>query len=271
MAKFVHGYNLEVDPAVGSITDEDHLVSFAAKNKLASLGLAPVESPQHCLDVATGTGIWAIQYVLGTDLSLIQGGQVTPNCRFVQQDLENENWKLENQFDHIHFRHVVTCFDDTPALIKKAYDSLKPGGWIEFFDMLPLLVPLDDTVRGTAVEQWYNTIFQGARIAGRDMSRPKRYAQWCEDTGFVNMTERRFPLPSNGRWPKDSTMKKIGEYFMKNQIGLVGSLSKFVRLTGLSEEKAASLEARAKEDLRDPKIHYYVNICMVYAQKPLDA
>ncbi|KAJ4150185.1 hypothetical protein LMH87_010948 [Akanthomyces muscarius] len=324
MAKFIHGYNLEVDPVVGSISDDIFVKFSAVKPNIAQesileengrtyagykknayflpndaeeqarldfqhelylevtggqLGIAPVKSPQHCLDAATGTGIWAIQYaqknpdcqVVGTDLSLIQGGQVTPNCRFVQQDLENEDWIFEHQFDHIHFRYVVACFDDTPAVIKKAYDCLKPGGWIEFYDVLPIVVPLDDNVRGTAVEQWYNLILQGALTAGRDMSRPERYARWCEDTGFVNVTERRFPFPSNGLWPKDATMKKIGKYFMKIQIGLVGSLNKFVRLAGLSVEEAASLEARAKEDLRDPKIHYYVNICMIYAQKSLNA
>jgi ubiquinone/menaquinone biosynthesis C-methylase UbiE len=26
------------------------------------LGLAPVDSPEHVLDIATGTGIWAIEY-----------------------------------------------------------------------------------------------------------------------------------------------------------------------------------------------------------------
>lgn len=44
------------------------------------LHLAPLENPQHVLDIATGTGIWAIQFaqlypsstVLGTDLSPIQ-------------------------------------------------------------------------------------------------------------------------------------------------------------------------------------------------------
>lgn len=44
------------------------------------LGLAPIKSPNRVLDLATGTGIWAIEFaqentestVIGTDLSPIQ-------------------------------------------------------------------------------------------------------------------------------------------------------------------------------------------------------
>lgn len=44
------------------------------------LGLAPIQSPNRVLDLATGTGIWAIEFaqentestVIGTDLSPIQ-------------------------------------------------------------------------------------------------------------------------------------------------------------------------------------------------------
>lgn len=47
------------------------------------LHLAPISYPQRILDLATGTGIWAIEFaqeypetvVIGTDLSLIQPGE----------------------------------------------------------------------------------------------------------------------------------------------------------------------------------------------------
>jgi ubiquinone/menaquinone biosynthesis C-methylase UbiE len=50
---------------------------LAAGNKLY---MAPIKNPKHVLDVATGTGIWAMEFsqdhpgaqVLGTDLSPIQ-------------------------------------------------------------------------------------------------------------------------------------------------------------------------------------------------------
>lgn len=53
-----------------------------------SLYAAPVSNPQNVLDIATGTGIWAIEFaeehpgarVVGTDLSPIQPAFVPPNC-----------------------------------------------------------------------------------------------------------------------------------------------------------------------------------------------
>lgn len=198
--------------------------------------------------------------MIGSDLSLIQREKLTPNCQFIQQDLEKEEWKFEHQFDHIHFRYVVTCFDDMPAIIKKAYDCLKPGGWIEFYDTEPVIIPLDDTVHGTAVEQWCKLIIQGALAAGRDVLKPEKYAKWCAEAGLVNVTEKRFPLPNNGIWPKDPTMKKMGRYSMKIQTSLVDSLTKFIRLAGLSAEETAIFEAQVKENLRDPKIHYFKEV-----------
>lgn len=198
--------------------------------------------------------------VLGSDLSLIQTGQPPANCRFIQQDLENEEWKFEHRFVYIHFRYIVICFDDTRAVIKKAYDGLKPGGWIEFYDVVPVTLPVDDTIHGSAVEQWYKLFAQGARAAGRDLLRPEQYGRWCEEAGFVNLTVKRFPLPGNGLWPKDFAMKKIGNIFMTTQTGLVDILTKFIRLAGQSAEETASLEARVKKDLRNPNIRYYQNM-----------
>lgn len=56
--------------------------------------LSPSRPPRAILDVATGTGDWAIQMgdmfpdalVIGTDLSPIQPAQVPPNVHFFVED-----------------------------------------------------------------------------------------------------------------------------------------------------------------------------------------
>ncbi|KAK8087617.1 hypothetical protein PG997_002578 [Apiospora hydei] len=68
----------------------------------------------HVLDIGTGTGIWPIELaranpaarVVGTGLSLIQPppDKVSPNCRFVREDSEEDEWVHEVQFDYIHMR-----------------------------------------------------------------------------------------------------------------------------------------------------------------------
>lgn len=100
------------------------------------LNIAPVEEPADVLDIGTGTGIWAIDFakkhpksnVVGTDLSLIQPTEnIPPNCTFEREDAEEE-WVFNKQFDYIHWRLMLTCFNDFPAMIGKIYNNLKPGG-----------------------------------------------------------------------------------------------------------------------------------------------
>lgn len=77
--------------------DFQHEMTFILLDK--RLSVAPVQDPKHVLDVATGTGIWALDYatenpecqVIGTDLSLIQPDMedTVPNCRFIREDSED--------------------------------------------------------------------------------------------------------------------------------------------------------------------------------------
>lgn len=198
--------------------------------------------------------------VIGSDLSLIQRQNLTPNCNFVQQDMENEDWLFDHKFDYIHFRYIVTCFNDTRAVIKRAYDSLRPGGWIEFYDVTALIVELDSSVHDTAVEKWCKLLVQGGLLVDKDLIKPQKYAQWCRDTGFVTVTEKRVPLPSNGIWPKDPRMKEIGKKSLINQLNLVDSLTKFITLAGLSAEETSHLERQVKDDFRNPALHFYKEV-----------
>lgn len=102
------------------------------------LQCAPIQSPKNVLDIATGTGIWAIQFakqhpesnVIGTDLSLIQppADTLPLNVSFVKEDSEKDEWIFPEPFDYIFLRLVYTCFDDYRALIQKCYDHMVPGG-----------------------------------------------------------------------------------------------------------------------------------------------
>ncbi|KAK7958544.1 hypothetical protein PG988_013392 [Apiospora saccharicola] len=98
------------------------------------LSVAPVENPKYVLDVATGTGIWALDYatenpdcqVIGTDLSLIQPDMedTVPNCRFIREDSEDP-WTYDHKFDYVHLRYVVTCFKDHRTIMRHAFKNRK--------------------------------------------------------------------------------------------------------------------------------------------------
>lgn len=173
------------------------------------LHLAPVQSPKNVLDIATGTGIWAIQFakqhpesqVVGTDLSLIQppADALPPNVSFVKEDSERDEWVFPAPFDFIFLRAVYTCFDDHRALIHKCFDHLQPGGWLEFDDGCFALVCTDGTLEGTAWERWTRLILQAGAQAGRDFHVARNYKQWLLEAGFVDVVEQRIPVPRRFR------------------------------------------------------------------------
>lgn len=166
---------------------------------------APVPSPKNVLDVATGTGIWAIQFalqnpdaeVVGTDLSLIQPHNAAENCSFIKENSEYDEWVYEYQrpFDFVYMRLVNSCFDNHRTVFKKAYDNLEPGGWIELNDATFELLCTDGSVEGTNIQRWSERMFEAAAACGRDFKVPNKYKQWLIDTGFVDVVEEVGPMP----------------------------------------------------------------------------
>ncbi|KYK58471.1 hypothetical protein DCS_05487 [Drechmeria coniospora] len=238
------------------------------------LGLAAVTSPKHVLDIATGTGIWAIQYaqqnpdseVIGTDLSSIQPKAPVPNCSFIQQDVEHDDWYFSRNFDYIYLRFVVSCFDNTKSVIQRAFDNLNPGGHIEFLDYIFEITDFDGTTKGTFCERWFNLIHKGGNKIGRDFTKPARYATWCREVGFLDVEEKYFPVPC-GTWPKDPKMKKIGKYFLHDLQALMEGMKKFLGFAGLSHNEIEDLVEKAKKDAEDPSMHFAVTIVVTHGRK----
>lgn len=159
--------------------------------------------PKNVLDIATGTGIWAIQFarlypesnVVGTDLSLIQPSNAPNNVSFVKENSEKDDWAHTEPFDFIHMRLVLTCFDDHRVLIRKAFENLQPGGWMEVCDPDFELFSPDNTVEGTAIKRWYDLVVEGGAKAGRDIRVARKYKQMLLDVGFCDVVEDVIPMP----------------------------------------------------------------------------
>lgn len=145
--------------------------------------------PTRVLDVATGTGIWAIQFaeqnpqaaVVGSDISMIQPEHTPPNCEFVQEDSEEPWVHPKDHFDYIHLRLVCGCFDHPRTVIQYAYESLAPGGWIEFHDTTARVLGAD----GTTIQKTWELGIKGAAAMGRDIIRSPYYAQWLREAGCM--------------------------------------------------------------------------------------
>ena len=208
-----------------------------------SLYLAPIDNLegglQQVLDIATGTGIWAIEFaehfpqavIKGTDLSPIQPDYVPPNCHFEVDDAE-DSWVYSHKFDYIHGRMLVTCFQSHLAVFKSAFDSLRPGGYIELQDASFPFMGADEKWEGTAFQRWWRMLMDASRALGKDWNRVPRYKGYLEELGFVDVVERRFPCPI-GPWAKGEKNKILGVWARANMLQSVGGLSMAILTRGL--------------------------------------
>lgn len=230
------------------------------------LGLAPIsESPQSILDLGTGTGIWAIEcamkypsaQIIGTDLSPIQPEYVPPNCRFEIDDAEDE-WLYSERFDYIHLRMMFHCFKDHLKVMKYGLAHLRPGGYMEFQDWLPVLQSSDDSIRGTPLELWSKLYIEGGAKLGRNMLAPKNYKKWMIEAGFEDIVETRLAVPGNP-WPKGRDNKRMGYLQMTNFLeGLHAStMTLFTKGLGWAPEEVEVFLVDMRKAIRDLGIHFY--------------
>ncbi|ETN45927.1 uncharacterized protein HMPREF1541_00109 [Cyphellophora europaea CBS 101466] len=241
------------------------------------LYLAPIDEPVHeALDLGTGTGTWAIDFadqhpeanVVGVDLSPIQPSWVPPNCRFVVDDFDKE-WAYKTKFDFIHGRMLLTSSADFPTLFQRAYDSLRPGGWIEMQDLYMPLKCDDGSMDGTTYQQWNELYIQACSKLGRDPSYTAKYKEWMTTAGFDGVEEEVFKWPVN-TWPKDDKLKEMGSWNLINMLdGLEGfTVRLWTMALEMSTEEIEVILAGVRKDVQDKRIHSYWPMYVVYGRKP---
>jgi len=266
--------------------DEIELNRLDMQNKMWSitldqkLHLAPIGSnPQNVLDIATGTGIWAIDFaddypsanVIGTDLSAIQPALIPPNLSFELDDVEDD-WVFAQKFDYIHGRTLATCFKSPLSVFKKAYEALAPGGWFEMQDMC-LQRSDDGSMDGTSLKEWQEHVQEATAFTGVPWTNVPNYKRWFIEAGFENVTEVTFRWPSN-QWSGDRKERLLGVW-TQAQIdnGMLESVSTrlFMMKLGWSQEKLDAFLAKVNADTKNPNIHAYSPVTVVYGRKPTSA
>lgn len=233
---------------------------------------APIAQPTDVLDIACGTGIWAIQLarqhpaatVTGTELSLIQPASAPANCTFIREDAEDP-WVFPEgrRFDLVHLRAVCSCFADPRAVMQKAFDQLAPGGWCEYddfaFEQVPAEPESEAYVRASPSARFLDLATRGLRNAGRDPQVARKYRGWMEEVGFVDVVEHQLLCPING-WPMDPEDRLLGQFMHLNSEKGVPSMVKVLLASGMPPEEVPEFLEEVKHSIADVKLRAY-NVC----------
>ncbi|KAK2593242.1 hypothetical protein QQS21_009041 [Conoideocrella luteorostrata] len=233
--------------------------------------------PRRVLDVATGTGDWAIQmgdeyptsYVEGLDLSPIQPREVPLNVRFFVQDA-SEPWHFHQPFDYIHTRLTLGCFADFKAIVQQAFDNLEPGGLFESVDLMAVWHSDDGSLDANgAFASWFKNINVASEAIERPLSVASKLKGWYEEVGFVDVQEKVYKIPLNG-WPEDPHMREIGNEWQSNLLdGLSGfTLGLFSRVLGYTEEEIQLTLMNVRKEIQDTTVHAYEPLYVVWGRKP---
>ncbi|KAG6224579.1 hypothetical protein E4U26_003620 [Claviceps purpurea] len=249
------------------------MVMMLTENRLF---LSPIgDHPQKILDIGTGTGIWAIQVgdrypsakVRGIDIAPIQPEWVPPNVSFLVDDCELD-W-IERDVDLAHFRFMIVVLKNPSKVLGHAYESLRPGGWIELQELLPTplcddgTMPDDDPVKYLCelVEKAYEKFGMRATL-------PAELESYLQEAGFENIHCQMMKVPI-GPWAKDRNMRILGLYQKTVFVeGLPVLAGRPFQALDMSDAEAEVTIALARKSLEDPDVHRYFTYYFWYAQKP---
>jgi len=245
--------------------DRQHIIWTSVLD--GNLVMAPVENPKCVLDLGTGSGVWATDFarrypgseVLGVDLSKPTPPDVPPNCKFEEADF-TDPWTYTQKFDLIHGRLIFLGQSDPKLSLKRAFDQLAPGGYLEHQELYGVPLDIGDgTLSGRHMESFFFDTVMASRKLGNDMMSMPQYAQWMREIGFEVVTELHYGLPLNPHWPKGERYKTIGAMQQANLELAVGALYTRMLMLGLgwTAEQTAEGIAKAIADFKDPAVHAY--------------
>ncbi|KAG6068736.1 hypothetical protein E4U16_007882 [Claviceps sp. LM84 group G4] len=243
------------------------------------LFLAPLEKHKihRVLDVGTGSGIWAIEFadqfpnasVIGTDLSPCQPQWVPPNLCFEIDDATLDWTWNPNHFDFIHMRYIVGGIQDWTALFKEAYRCCAPGGWVESVEYEPDIRSDDGSTELEPVNVSYGELFRKAsEILDRPLFVKTIMPRALDEAGFVDKKVVRYKVPI-GPWAKDLKFAEVGRFARE---ALENDLQGYTQMLWQSVQKPEDEYhvwlATLRKAIRNPKVHSYMMVQVVYGRKP---
>lgn len=233
---------------------------FDHQYHFASIG----DSPRRILDIATGTGTWAIDMgdhypnatVIGTDLSPIQPLWVPPNVSFELHDCLQYPWQFQDRFDFIHTQTINGfAVKDWKQFYAECYQKLSPGGWVESHEVDVAIRTDDDSLpANSAIDRWIQLWRRGAGDAFTKNG--DGFAVDMRAAGFVDIVVKQYKLPI-GAWMEGLANSGILSLnaITDHMEGI--SARVFMEKLGMTNEDMLSITEPAMLEWKDTSIHTY--------------
>ncbi|RKL33119.1 hypothetical protein BFJ72_g10135 [Fusarium proliferatum] len=222
-----------------------------------------VQNPQKIIDLATGTGIWAID---GIDLSPIQPSWVPPNLKFLVDDIEDE-WMHGGDFDFVHMRCISPWLKDEVKVLRQAHDHMKPGAWIEIQELDARANCDDGSLAPDApLAKFFDTAEQAVASFGMKFRAGENLREPLEKAGFTNVSCKVLKVPI-GTWAKDKKLRLIGLYLKTAVSDMFGAMAAKPLRKILEPEEIEVFLADARKDLNNVNIHSYEKYYFWMGQK----
>ncbi|CAI4213998.1 unnamed protein product [Parascedosporium putredinis] len=212
--------------------------------RAGGLYYAPLDKPQHVLDVGCGTGAWAMDFadanpsaeVIGLDLSPSSppGSRPTADSRRAR----THQARRLDRASRILQRHPLRRQHHAP---------------------------------GSAIERWTDLWLQVGSKIGVTFQAAEESYDAITAAGFVNVEQRILKVPL-GPWAKDKQYKNWGQWYLAFILqGIEGfAVRSFTEVLGWSIEEAHLFLAEMRKNLQDPSIHAYSELRIVYGQKAIE-
>lgn len=167
---------------------------------------------------------------------------------------------FSQKFDFVHGRALLTCFNDHKKVIQSCYDSLAPGGWCEWQDLILPLHHIGPQREGDGLMKCIELMAEAASKIGRTWNNVQNYKRFFEEVGFENVVERKFYWPA-GNWAAGDYYKSLAAYCTQDfKQGMVPIAAKLLPILGMGKEEIDALVDKSMKDLDDPSVHAYTPV-----------
>lgn len=152
------------------------------------------------------------------------------------------------------------CVADWPGFISRIYDHLKPGGYFESHESAVWARSDDGSLKeGSALMEWQQALNFAGEKTGRELNIYHKLKDWLIEAGFEDVKLSVYALPFSP-WPRDPHLKALGKFQAVQLQQAIDSYSLrlYTQVLNWSSDAAQIHNAVVKRELRDKKLHAYV-------------